>query len=135
MCEPIKYDLIQKERAFKEIGDKMYSIRSKYLRSREGKNSLYILDKVIIKFLEEVMRTSLPRAKDDFCTLMNWQNKKNTDLSELRSKILTVKEMRHIVLNGLSHYEKDIGFYANCKMVVTINELTVVDIRLLKEGK
>lgn len=132
MCEPLKFDLLQKEKAFKNIEDKMYGIRSRYLASRKGKNSLYILDKVIIKFLEEVMRTKLPRGKDDFCTLMDWQNKKNTDLADLRSKILTRKEMRHIVLNGLSHYEKDVGYHAKCKMVVVISELTVVDIRLLK---
>ena len=135
MCEPLKYDLIQKEKAFKVIEDKMYSIRSKYVESRGSGNTLYILDKVIIKFLEEVMRTKLPRAKDDFCTLMDWQNKKNTDLAELRSNILSSNEMRHIVLNGLSHYEKDIGFQAKCKMIVFIRELTVVDIRLLKGSK
>lgn len=126
--------LIDKERAFKKVEEKMFQIRSDYIRSRNGDNCIFISDHAIVRFLERVMGRKLNHGSTDTETLQNYSKKYKTSIRDVRDLILKQKEMRHIVLNGLDRYEKKVGFKGQGIMVVVIKNLTVTTIYMKGDG-
>ncbi len=129
MC-PVKLDLINKEASLERINEKMLNARRKYLKTREGKNSIFILDKVIVFYLENVRRIKLKHYETPERTLSEYCRLNGRSVSEFTREILSRKEQSDIVIRGLNQYTKKVGYFAKGIMVLKIKELTVRAIEL-----
>jgi len=130
MICPVKRNLIEKERALERINEKMLDARRAYLKTRAGKNSLFILDKVVVAYLEQVRRIKLEHLDTPEKTLSEYCRKNGCSITQFTREILSRKEQSDIVIRGLSRYTKNVGYYAQGVMSLKIEDLTVIDMSI-----
>lgn len=133
MC-PAKKNLIEKEASLERIKEKMLEVRRAYLKTREGKNCLYITDKVILDYIDKVLNIRITRYENDAVTLNEYCKKRRTSVVDLTKEILSRYEQSNIVIKGMSTYQKRVGYSAKGMVIFKIKDLTVVNMSIKKDA-
>jgi len=79
-------------------------LKEEYLDACNGP-LIYVSDHAIVRYLERVEKIKL-QGTTDTNKIFKYLREGAIDAKELRTKILTKPEMRHIVSNEISRYEK-----------------------------